>query len=465
MVTGICRVLSHEGLRVAPFKAQNLSLNACAVPGGGEIGYAQALQARAAGIAPTVDMNPILVKPQANQSSQWIVQGRPKNPPSHPEANGDRSELFAYARDSFDRLAAQYDVIILEGAGSPVELNLMASDLANFKMAGYAGANVILVGDIDRGGIFAAMYGTLELLSEADRNLVVGLVVNKFRGDPQRFVQGRQILEQVTGKPVLGVVPFHAFGLPEEDGSALDGKPTTWRAARVRIAVVKLPHISNFTDLTALEAETEVSLAWLLSPGDERPDVVVIPGSKATISDLRWLHERGWERTLKQWRAEGTIIFGICGGYQMLGLRVLDPLQLEGPVTEAWGLGLIPATTSLQPEKRAIPVQGLVQNSTWPRVSLCGYEIHLGHTVLAPGAESFLTLSHGPDGYVDPSGRVVGTYVHGIFDGLEFRQAFLAQCGASARGQADPIEAGLDQLETVIRQSISIATLRQLVET
>ncbi len=465
LVAGICRTLSREGIRVAPFKAQNMALNAYAVRSGGEIGYAQALQAWAAGIEPTVDMNPILIKPQANHRTQWIIQGKPQDPPPHGGALADRSQLFGYATESFDRLAAQFDVIVIEGAGSPVELNLMAGDLANFRIARYADASVLLVADIDRGGVFAALYGTLALLSAADRRRVAGVLVNKFRGDPRLFDHGREILEHTTKKPVLGVIPYREFALPEEDGAALESKPKHWRnGAGVKILVVRVPHLSNFTDLLPLEREPGISLAWKTTPGLERPDVVFIPGSKATISDLLWLRAQGWGHVIQEWERQGTVVFGICGGFQMLGHSVCDPWAVEGDVLEAQGLGLIPAVTVIGKTKETHQANGWVQAGQWPRVRVSGYEIHAGETRLAPGTTPFLMLADGPDGYISTSGRVIGTYLHGIFDRQEFRQAFLLRLGMTAAVESDPVDAGLDLLEEVIRESVGVGVLRRLIE-
>lgn len=462
IVAGICRVLAREGVRVAPFKAQNMALNAYVTQQGEEIGFAQALQARAAGLEPTVDMNPILIKPEAENRAQLIVHGQVRGPLFAHEYRGQRNDLFQFITQSFQRLSDAYEVIILEGAGSPVELNLMSGDLANLRMARHAKAPILLVGDIDRGGIFAALYGSLALMPSADRSRVAGLLVNKFRGDPALFVEGRSMLEKVTGKPVMGIIPWRDFGLPEEDGVSLDQKASRFEHGRVRISVIRLPHISNFTDMAALEAEPGVSVAWQEHPA-ERPEAVIIPGTKSTIHDLRWLHAQGWDRAIAAWRDQGTRVVGICGGFQMLGEWVEDPGGLEGEARREAGLAFISATTCLKPEKQTMRRAGFVDAPGWPKVPVTGYEIHNGDTVIQGSFQAFLNMDGQASGYISSSGTVLGTYLHGIFDEAAFRHAFLAHCGATVFSGSDPVERGLQILEGVIREYVGASALAGLV--
>ena len=458
VVAGLCRVLAREGLAVAPFKAQNMALNAYVALDGGEMGYAQALQAWAAGLEPTVDMNPILMKPGADGQAQLIVQGKVET------RRPSRTWLEQQARASFDRLAQTYDVILMEGAGSPVELNLWEGDLANLALPRYAKASLILVGDIDRGGVFASLHGTLALLPAEDRERVQGVLINKFRGNPALFEDGVAIIERLTQTAVLGILPYWAFSLPEEDGVGLESKPSQWTRPGFRVSVAVLPHISNFTDLAALEREPAVSLAWHREPPDQRPDLVVLPGSKATLADLEWLHKSGWAERIIQWQRQGTALLGVCGGFQMLGQWVCDPHHVEGSREKVAGLNLIPAVTTMKPMKITRRRQATVVAREFGHIRVDGYEIHNGDTKIQGVHRPLLAWDDGTkDGYVSEDSQVIGTYLHGILDGELFRRAFLARWGVPGGAGADPVEEGLKQLEEVIREHVGVRTLLSLV--
>ncbi|MDA8194744.1 MAG: cobyric acid synthase [Thermaerobacter sp.] len=466
ITAGLCRILAREGVRVAPFKGQNMALNAFVTADGGEIGYAQAFQARAAGLLPTRDMNPVLIKPEADMHSQLIVRGEVRGRYHSRDFRGKREELFEEVATSFDRLASEYEVILLEGAGSPVELNLMEGDLANLRMAAYADAEMLLVGDIHRGGIFAAMWGTVALMPPESRRRLKGLIVNKFRGDASLFADGATRLAELTGVPVAGVVPWTPLVLPEEDSAGLDDReePSTSGAP---VVVVRLPHISNFTDFDPLRAEPGIQLAFRRSPPRERPRAVIIPGSKTTLHDLNWLHVAGWSDVLRRWAAAGTVVLGICGGYQMLGCSVADPLGVEGPVGgQCSGVGLVPADSIMQPRKTTRQRVGRVVAAGWEPVAVKGYEIHAGITTPRVGQHRPWLRLEGPraeDGWHSADGRVFGTYLHGLFDAPGFRREFLSKLGVSSGLLADPVEEALDVWEEVLRRHVDLATVFRLV--
>lgn len=461
VTAGLCRVFAEEGVRVTPFKAQNMALNAYVTPDGGEIGYSQALQAKAARIVPTVDINPILIKPEGERVSQLIVHGRAVGKYGARDFLGDRSALFEQATRSYDRLAEHYDVVLIEGAGSPVELNLIAGDLANLRMARYADASVLLVGDIERGGIFAALYGTIQLLESEDRKRVKGLLVNKFRGDPSLFAEGIDLLRKLTGTPVLGVLPYRKLNLPEEDSMALTDPELPSQA--VSVAVVRFPSISNFTDFDALRHEPEVDLGFFLEPPHDPPALVILPGSKNTISDLLWMYRSGWVEAIKRFQRAGSLILGICGGFQMLGDWVSDPDGAEGPRGRLLpGLSLIPAHTVLLGDKTTRQIDGTVCAASWPKAEVSGYEIHQGVTEFDHEVERrpFLRLNSGQeDGWCSEDGQVLGTYVHGLFDHPSFRQAFLERLGMKSRVSFDPVERAIQSWEEVIRRHVDVRAL------
>lgn len=442
LTAGLCRLLRRRGLRVAPFKSQNMALNAAVTPEGGEIGRAQAVQAAACCIPPHTDMNPVLLKPTTDMGSQVIVHGEVVGTMSVQEYNAFKPEVFERVRESFGRLQEAFDFVVIEGAGSIAEINLKAHDIANLKVAVMADAPVMLVADIDRGGVFAQIVGTLELLEPDERARIAGVIINKFRGDPSLLGPGISFVEQRTGVPVLGVVPwFSGFKIPEEDSVALDkrGPGTGDRGPakdKIRIGVVRLPRISNYTDFDALEAEEDVELCYLDDPQVlEGLDLLILPGSKATISDLSFLQESGLAAAIRGF--SGPVV-GVCGGYQMLGMRVSDPHGVESSdQREAEGLGLLDVVTVMLPHKETHQVKaellpaGIMVAGRSSR-ELAGYEIHMGETILGTRAGSFARINERSgeeteilDGAVSKDGRVFGTYLHGVFDNDRFRTAFL----------------------------------------
>lgn len=485
IVAGLCRHLARAGVRVAPFKAQNMSLNSAATPEGLEIGRAQAMQAEAAGVAPSADMNPVLLKPTSEVGSQVIVHGRIWGSFDARDFSGTaKRALMPYVMESFGRLAAAYDVIVIEGAGSPAEINLRDGDIVNMAMAHAADAECILVGDIDRGGVFASIYGTLALLDDEDRRRITGFAINKFRGDVSLLQPGIETLQTRVGTRCLGVIPhLRDIGLDEEDSVVLEDRAAqrAWNAGReddrLRIAVVALPRLANFTDFDALAEEPSVDLRYSAIDSDlARADVVILPGTKDTIADLRWLRERGLDRVVLQ-AAQRTIIVGICGGMQMLGRAIHDPHGVEsgGSID---GLDLLALETVLTPEKTTVPVRGEVVAPVLcgavPTVSrFDGYEIHVGETRYGDGVLPFAKLVRGDgaeayrDGAVAHDGKIVATYVHGLFDDDAFRHAFLA--AARDRAQLAPAkewndrrakrESRFDRLADVLAASLDLTAL------
>jgi adenosylcobyric acid synthase len=465
LVAGLCRLFARRGLRVAPFKAQNMSNNAAVCRGGGEIGRAQFAQAQAAGVEPSVDMNPILLKPQGG-ASQVIVRGQVRGVQVARDYFGSkRAALWPVVADSLDRLRTEFELVIVEGAGSPAEINLRGRDIVNMRVALHAEADVLLVGDIDRGGVFASLLGTWEWLTQAERALVHGFVLNKFRGDAALLDPAPALLEQRTGVPVLGVVPFiEDLTLPEEDAASMTQRSGT--AAVVEIAVVRLPHLANFDEFGPLAAEPGVHVRYESLPADLRaPDLVILPGTKATIPDLLWLTERGLAERIRWLAAHGTPVIGICGGYQMLGASVHDPAGVESDQRSARGLGLLPVKTELASEKRLRRTRGRILAHGWGMWSYLaglpvdGYEIHMGRTRALAGELPFVDLDSGPEGSASTNAAVVGTHLHGLFEQPEPRHALVRALAASrgftwhpsAAPALDPFDALADVLEATLR--------------
>lgn len=445
VAAALCRLFAKAGYRVAPFKAQNMSLNAAVTPEGGEIGRAQALQAEAAGIASTVDMNPILLKPSSDQSSQIVVRGRVWGHSQASDYHTSRvHDLFPIVVESYRRLASEYDVVVLEGAGSPAEINLKENDIVNMRMAEAADAACLLVGDIDRGGVFASLLGTLELLDPAERARIQGVLINKFRGDIRLLSPGLQMLEQRIGTPCFGVIPYlHDLGLDEEDSVALEsyrskrGWPEETSSSRaLRVAVLDLPFLSNFTDFDCLLAEPSVALRFVRRAQDiAGADLLIVPGTKQTISDLRWLRANAFLEAIAS-HAKDKLTIGICGGMQILGRAVHDPLRVEGGGDEG-GIGLLPLQTILAAEKTAVLSQASLELDRLFGRSVSqrhtrGYEIHAGETKYDAGATRLFEVKRLgrndaaiADGAISPDGRVLGTYLHGFLDDDDFRHSFL----------------------------------------
>jgi len=430
LVAGLCRVFARKGLKVRPFKPQNMSNNAAVTADGGEIGRAQALQARAAGVAPSVHMNPVLLKPQSEIGSQVVVQGRVVGTAKAREYQSWKPRLMEAVLDSFGRLSNEADLVLVEGAGSASEVNLRAGDIANMGFARAANVPVVLVGDIDRGGVIASLVGTKAVLDEADAAMIRGFIVNRFRGDPALFDSGMQFVAERTGWPALGLVPHFpdAARLPAEDGLGLRREG---RKGSVRIAVPVTPWISNFDDLDPLREEPGVEVV-LVEPGEPLPAdaaLILLPGSKTTIDDLLFIRRQGWDIDLKAHVRRGGRVLGLCGGYQMLGQRIDDPFGIEGEAGRSVeGLRLLDVATTLTVKKRLEAVTGASVDG----VPLSGYEMHIGETS-GPDAlrQPFAQLANGhADGAISADGRVVGTYVHGLFADDRQRARWLKLLGA-----------------------------------
>ena len=434
LAAAFCRILKRRGVRVAPFKAQNMALNSGVTPDGHEMGRAQIVQAEAAGIEPHVDMNPILLKPTSDTGSQVIVHGIAQGSMDAASYYQNKKTLWPAVTASYDRLASQYDCIVLEGAGSPVEVNLKQNDIVNMAMADYADAAVVLVADIDRGGVFASIVGTVELLEEHERRRLRGVIINKFRGDAALLRDGLEFIKNRTGIPVLGVVPMlRDLYVPGEDSVALERKrfQQVKEAAVVSVGIIRLPHMANYTDFDPLELDPRFSIEYVLSVKSlAGHDVIIIPGSKNVPDDMRFLHETGLSDALLRYEQAGGRVVGVCGGYQMLGRWIRDPLGVESKdLTEVAGLGLLPLTTIFEPNKITRQVHAAV---TLPDLktsaALEGYEIHMGRSsVDADGncsVHEHLTASH--------DGRVWGSYVHGLFDSDQMRDSLIAWARAGA---------------------------------
>ena len=429
LAAGLCRIFRQDGYRVAPFKSQNMALNSFITKTGAEMGRAQVVQAEAAGIQPDVRMNPILLKPTTDVGSQVIVNGQVQGNMRAMEYYRRKREFIPAVMEAYNSLAQEYDIIVIEGAGSPAEINLKATDIVNMGLAELVDAPVLLVGDIDRGGVFAQLYGTIALLEPQEQRRIKGTIVNKFRGDRAILQPGIDILEKICGVPVAGVIPYTHVDIDDEDSLSTrfhtgDGRKD------IDIAVVKLPRISNFTDVSPLERFESVSVRYIERPDQlHQPDMILLPGTKSTIADLLWLRQSGLEAAICQQAARGCIVFGICGGYQMLGTSIRDPLGVEAAgVTEVKGMGLLPMDTVFQGEKVQQQTGGVFGTISGPLHSLSGmnytgYEIHMGRS----GQQLPPLVSRG---------NVYGSYIHGIFDGAGIAQAVIGDL--AARKGIDP---------------------------
>jgi len=484
VVTGLCRLLARRGVRVAPFKAQNMALNSYVTPSGHEIGRAQGIQALAAGVAPEVAMNPILLKPTGERTSQVVVLGRAV---AHLDAvayQAAKPELLGTVLDALADLRARFDVVICEGAGSPAEINLLDHDIVNLRVARAAGLPAIIVGDIDRGGVFAALYGTVALLPADLRAQVGGFVINKFRGDPSLLGDGLAELERRTGVPTFGVVPWlHDVALDAEDSLALDGLPPRPAASPVAgsldVAAVRFPRLSNFTDLDALAIEPGVGVRLVANAaGLGQPDLVILPGTKATVADLEWLRGTGLDRAVAAAAAGGSLVLGICGGYQMMGTAIIDPEHVESDRGCVAGLGWLEVTTRFEPAKLTRQRRGRALGHR-----LAGYEIHHGlvsPTGGPPGVASstipWIALDDvygtGGDGAGDPlTGPFLGTTLHGLLEADGFRAAFLSAVAARRHSSWVPAgvsfvaarEAQWDRLADALEASLDVEALVRLI--
>ena len=461
VAAGICRLLYRKGINVAPFKAQNMSLNSFVTPEGGEMGRAQVLQAQACGLTPNVIMNPILLKPEADSRSQVIVQGKVWEHHDAKEYFARKAVLWELVKSSYDTLAQTSEFIVIEGAGSAAEMNLRDRDIVNWPVAEMADASVILVADIDRGGVFAQVIGTMDLLSPAERQRVIGVVINKFRGDLTLFDDGIKIIEERTGVPVFGVIPYlRDLELDQEDSVDIERlRMTPFGQETINVAVILLPHMSNFTDFNQLAAEADVALRYVASPHElHGADVIVLPGSKTTIEDLAYLRNAEFEEVLHAHVDGGDELIGICGGFQMLGKSIADPQHVETGGSSD-GLGLLDVETELRPHKKIVQVRARsLSGSGEPPCLVEGYEIHMGVTTREKTVSACFQIltedvplsadqtQKGEDGAMRSDGMVWGTYIHGVFDQPGFRRDWLNR--VRVRKNLPPLHAEISEAVT-----------------
>ncbi|RAU23142.1 cobyric acid synthase CobQ [Paramagnetospirillum kuznetsovii] len=464
LAAGLCRLFARRGLKVLPFKPQNMSNNAAVTADGGEIGRAQALQARACGVAPRSDMNPVLLKPQSETGAQVVVQGKVLASATARDYYALKPTLLPKVLESFHRLAAEADLMVIEGAGSAAEVNLRAADIANMGFAEAADVPVVLVADIDRGGVIASVVGTHALLPESERARLVGYVINRFRGDPALFLPAIDIIKARTGLDCLGIVPWFpdAARLPAEDAASLSGSSSAGEG--IRIAVPRLSRIANFDDFDPLAAEEDVRLD-MIAPGQPLPgdaDLVILPGSKSTIADLDFVRAQGWDIDIMAHLRRGGRVLGICAGYQMLGKSVADPLGVEGPKDSvAAGLGLLDVETVMAGDKVLTEIGG----TDAAGVPVRGYEMHMGRTTGPDAARPYLTLGGEPDGAVSSDGRVAGCYLHGLFTSDEFRAGLLAGLRPGRSGglvYEAQVDAVLDRLADHLDAHLDVERLARL---
>lgn len=465
LVAGLCRAFVNRGLKVAPFKPQNMSNNAAVTADGGEIGRAQALQARAARLAPVTAMNPVLLKPEQETGSQVILRGKRVASMSARDYFKTRQQYLPACVKAFAELCAENDLVLIEGAGSASEINLRDTDIANFGFAEAVKSPVVVIGDIHRGGVIASLVGTLEVVAKEDAALIAATLINKFHGDPSLFDAGKSYLEQKTGRPCLGPVPHFADAvrLPAEDALALDQVSKAGDGV-FHVVVPRLPRIANFDDLDPLRAEPDVKLT-MVQPGNALPrdaDLIILPGSKATRADLDALINEGWDIDIKAHVRAGGAVLGICGGYQMLGHEIADPEGIEGTPGTSTGLGLLAVSTLLE-EKKQLRVENAVEVESGAPIS--GYHMHMGTTTGADSVRPFARTENGADGARSANGRVMGTYMHGLFAADQFRRDFLSRHGAITKADLDyetSIDQVLDDLAAHLEQHLDLDALLAL---
>lgn len=479
--TAFCRYFSNKGLRVVPFKSQNMALNSYVTVDGGEIGRAQGVQAEAARIIATTDMNPILLKPKQDMVSEVIVHGKHfLDMSALSYRNQFVKEAMPILRESVERLQDEYDVIVLEGAGSPAEINLKDRDIANMRMAKLADATVILVADIDRGGVFASIIGTLSLLDDDERACVKGIIINKFRGMRELLDDGIEWLEKETGIPVLGVLPYLEVNIEAEDSLALSSlrfKKPKKEEFPIDVAVLRFPRISNFTDVDPFFDEPGVGVRLVSSVNEiGTPDLLILPGTKNTIEDLEWLRKVGLDRAIQNLREKGTLIFGICGGFQMLGTNLFDPDAIEGSGVNAIGLSLLPVQTFFYPEKKTVQMDGVLSPRLMEgEMTLTGFEIHLGRTSIDSSQVSpLLLLKDGrEDGAISEDKKIMGTYLHGIFHNRLFTRLLVNQIRRNkgmeevkeiVQSDAERREEAYELLASHLEENLDMDTIYQLLQ-
>jgi adenosylcobyric acid synthase len=482
MVAALCRIFRQDGYKVAPFKSQNMALNSYVTAEGGEIGRAQVVQAEAAGIDPTVDMNPVLLKPTTDTGCQIIVLGKVERTISAREYYKYTPSLLKTVSDAFGRLSAAYDIVVIEGAGSPAEINLKDREIVNMRIARMSNTPVLLVGDIDRGGVFASLVGTLELLEENERELVRGLIINKFRGDVTLLEPALDFLKERTGKPVLGVVPyFRDIRIAQEDSVYLDERVSNVPTGDLEIAVIRLRHISNYDDFDPLE-EAGCTVNYVTRRSElGNPHLIILPGTKSTIADLAYLRRSGLAASILARAKAGTPLVGICGGYQMLGQKILDPQGVESRDTEVAGLGLLDITTEFTPDKATTQVRARVLSDNGLLAGtkgreLTGYEIHMGRTRSQEPSGAFQVIetpqgaADYTDGVINSSGMILGTYMHGIFHNDSFRQTFLntlRDYWGLAEGKGETVinkDREYDKLAELVRGSLNMPEIYRIME-
>jgi adenosylcobyric acid synthase len=474
LTAAFCRIFRQDGYSVAPFKSQNMALNSYVTADGLEMGRAQVMQAEAAGLDPVVEMNPILLKPTSDRGSQLIVMGRPVANMEATVYYKKKEELLPVIDRAYARLKSEFDIVVIEGAGSPAEINLRDKDLVNMGLALRINAPVILIGDIDRGGVFASLYGTCSLLEREEKELLKGVIINKFRGEISLLENGLKRLEALISKPVLGVVPLVQLNLDDEDSlTERFNKPEAKKG--LKIQVVRLPHISNFTDFNPLELFEDVTLSYIREPHElDSPDMLILPGSKNTIEDLHHLQQKGWGKVLKEYTAGGGLLAGICGGFQMLGTKIADPEQIESSRLEISGLGFFPVETVIAPDKSTRRVEATWQYSDRGYFAgmkgnelLTGYEIHMGQTSFSQVVHPLYVNTTGQwEGALSEKGNVFGTYLHGLFDNLRWtnrllnnlrkRRGFPRLKDIPIANYRDHKEKEYDKLAAVVRKSIDI---------
>jgi adenosylcobyric acid synthase len=477
----LCRIFKQDGYKVAPFKSQNMALNSFVTPEGGEIGRAQAVQAEAAGISPTVDMNPILLKPTSGSGCQVVVMGKVDRDISAGDYSVYAPSLLKTVMASLDRLRAEYNVVVIEGAGSTAEINLKDREIVNMRIAKASGSPVLLVGDIDKGGVYASLVGTLELLDEDERRYVKGFIINKFRGDVTLLQGANDFLEKRTSVPVLGVIPwFKDIRIAQEDSVYLDERPETKNGGNLDITVIRLPHIANFDDFDPLEMEG-YNISYITQNFEMgNPHLIIIPGTKSTVYDMEYLRSTGIGKAIVEKARSGTPVIGICGGYQMLGKKILDPLKAESDKTEIDGLGLLNAVTEFAAEKSTRQVTAKCLSATGllsglQGMELTGYEIHMGQTSGKEAAAFQVTATpQNPTGYADgmvnSRGTVIGTYLHGLFYNDDFRHVFFNnlrrywKLEESSQGNTFAKDTEYDKLADIVRQNLDMVKVHEIME-